>query len=106
MGSEFRTVRGLYRVEQVREPERVADGGLVLTLALKRADGLETVAFRCQVGADVAGDACGDGSAMLARLSAWLEGDFEQVREAALKSIRGDGKLLEIAFDEVDPGRS
>jgi hypothetical protein len=97
---ELKTARGVYHLKQLRKPEHTADG-LVLTLGLERADGLETVAFRCRVGADSFGGALSDDdSTLLARLGTWLERDFEQVREAALKSIRGEGKILEIALDE------
>ena len=38
------------------------------------------------------------------RITPWLEREFEQTREAALKSIRTERKLLEISFDAANRG--
>jgi hypothetical protein len=100
---ELNTARGPYRLKQAREPER-ACAVVVMTLVLESRDGLETVGFRCRVGADAFGGDLPDDSAILGRIGAWLERDFEQVREAALKSIRSEGKILEIALDQSDYG--
>ena len=41
---------------------------------------------------------------LIAQIAPWLEREFEQTREAALKSIRAEHKLLEISFDPAHPG--
>jgi hypothetical protein len=92
--TRIQTSRGVYRLSVVGEPERSGATG-VLTLSLERADGIERIAFRCVVGASMI-----DGPVTLEdRLVPWIEGQFEQLREAALKSIRSEGKLLQIEFE-------
>jgi len=41
---------------------------------------------------------------LIERIAPWLEREFEQTREAALKSIRTERHLLEISFDPTNPG--
>jgi hypothetical protein len=41
---------------------------------------------------------------LIERIAPWLEREFEQTREAALKSIRAERHLLEISFDASNPG--
>ncbi len=104
MPFEVSTPRGLYLMKLAREPERLADG-LVFTLSIERRDGLEKVAFRCRIAAGLLGESFdGNSDALVGRLGAWLEREFEQTREAALRSIRGERKLAEIAFDESNRG--
>ncbi len=39
------------------------------------------------------------------RIAPWIERQFEVLREAALKSIRSEGKLLQVNFETaVEPG--
>ncbi len=41
---------------------------------------------------------------LLARLQPWVEREFEMLREAALKSIRSERKLYEVALDDSNRG--
>ena len=41
---------------------------------------------------------------LIERLTPWLEREFEQTREAALKTMRTEHRLLEISFDSAHPG--
>jgi hypothetical protein len=66
---------------------------------LVRADGIERVVFRCRIeGALTDNVTASSIDAVIARIAPSIERDFESVREAALKSIRSEGKLLEIAL--------
>ncbi len=82
--------------------ERTADHA-VLTLSLERADGIEKVALRCRIATRLLG-AADSPEKLIERIAPWLEREFEQTREAALKSIRTEHKLLEISFDTTNPG--
>jgi hypothetical protein len=98
----LKTGRGIYAIASAGPLERTADS-VVLTLSLERADGIEKVALRCRIpttliGADDAPEK------LIERIAPWLEREFEQTREAALKSIRTERKLLEISFDAEHPG--
>ncbi len=77
-----------------------------MTLALEQADGMERVVFRCRIDAKLlaAAPASVDIEPILAALVPWIEREFEQTRELALKSIRGERKLLELVFDESNRG--
>jgi len=86
----------VYLLSVVGEPER-AGASAVVTLSLERADGIERIAFRCVVGAAMPND-----PALEDRLAPWIERQFEVLREAALKSIRSEGKLLEIVPEIPD----
>jgi hypothetical protein len=99
---EFLTGRGRYRLVAVT-PLEVAPGKLALTAALEQGDGLERVAIRFSVLGHRSGEAPAY-EQLLSMLGSWLEGAFEQTREAALKSIRSERKLLEIVFDRANPG--
>ena len=81
---------------------RAADS-VVLTLSLERADGIEKVALRCRIAAVLPGSSDSP-EKLIERLAPWIEREFEQTREAALKSIRTEHKLLEISFDAENPG--
>ena len=82
--------------------ERTADH-VVLTLSLERADGIEKVALRCRIATGLIGSA-DSSEKLIERITPWLEREFEQTREAALKSIRTEHTLLEISFDAKNPG--
>lgn len=87
-----------------REPERSSDA-LVLTLSLERRDGIEKVALRCRIASELLGGVTTqDVNPVLARLVPWIERDFEMTRELALKTIRSERKLVEVAFDESNRG--
>jgi hypothetical protein len=98
----IKTSRGIYTIINAIPVERDADA-IVLTLNLERADGIEKVALRCRIATSLAG-AADPPEKLILRLATWLEREFEQTREAALKSIRTERKLLEIAFDAPHPG--
>jgi hypothetical protein len=107
------TSRGLYQLSSAAPPTS-ENGAVLLTLAIERADGIEKVVFRCRVAegllqsSRVASRAVELGGpeieGLLKLLSPWLEREFEQVREAALKSIRTERKPFELRFDESARG--
>jgi hypothetical protein len=101
---EINTGRGLYRLSLAASPAIAADD-ITLTLNLARADGLERVGFLCTIARAIAA-APGepDIDAMLSRLAPWFEREFEQTREAALKSLRSERKPLTVRFDHEHPG--
>ena len=76
---------------------------MILTLSLDRADGIEKVALTFRIATALIGDADSP-EKLIERIAPWLEREFEQTREAALKSIRTERKLLEISFDAAHPG--
>jgi hypothetical protein len=75
----------------------------VLTLSLERADGIEKVALRCRIATALLSSSDSP-EKLIERIAPWLEREFEQTREAALKSIRTEHKLHEISFDAAHPG--
>ena len=75
----------------------------MLTISLDRADGIEKVALRCRI-ANVLPGSSDSPAKLIERITPWLEREFEQTREAALKSIRTERKLFEISFDQSNPG--
>jgi hypothetical protein len=96
------TARGIYAIVNARPIERTADA-MVLTLSLERADGIEKIALRCRIASGLIG-ATDSPEKLIERIAPLLESEFEQTREAALKSIRTERKLLEISFDAAHPG--
>jgi hypothetical protein len=98
----LKTGRGIYAIVNTRPMERTSDH-VVLTLNLERADGIEKVALRCRIATGLLG-AADSSEKLIERLAPWLEREFEQTREAALKSIRSERRLLEISFDATNPG--
>jgi hypothetical protein len=98
----LKTARGIYTIASVGALERT-DDSVVLTLSLERADGIEKVALRCRIATSLIG-AADSPEKLIAQIAPWLEREFEQTREAALKSIRTERKLLEIVFDPAHPG--
>lgn len=100
----LKTGRGIYAISSAAPLSRVGDS-IVLTLSLERADGIEKVALRCRIASGLIGSA--DSyfpERLIERIAPWLEREFEQTREAALKSIRTERHLLEISFDRASPG--
>ena len=90
-------------------PSAVTADEVTLTLSFERADGLERVGFLCTIAralAEASDDPNRgpDAGAILARLVPWFEREFEQTREAALKSIRSERKLFEVVFDREHRG--
>ena len=98
----MKTGRGNYAIANARPIEQTADS-VVLTLSLERADGIEKVALRFRIATNLIG-ATDPPEELIERIAPWLEREFEQTREAALKSIRTERKLLEISFDATHPG--
>ena len=96
------TARGIYSIASARPLERATDA-VVLTLSLERADGIEKVALRFRIANGLIG-AADSLEKLIERITPWLEREFEQTREAALKSIRTERKLLEIVFDPANLG--
>ena len=100
----LKTARGAYRLSVAEEAGPDGDAW-TLTLAAEHAGGLEKFGFRCRI-AEALLKQAGIGARRNpgARLAGWLEGHFEQVREAALKSVRSERRLAEFEFDESRPG--
>ena len=96
------TARGTYAIVNARPIEHTGDA-VVLTLSLERADGIEKVALRFRIATALIGDADSP-EKMIERITPWLQREFEQTREAALKSIRTERKLLEVSFDDTRSG--
>ena len=103
MPPTLKTGRGVYAVESAAPPERSSDA-VVLTLSIARADGIEKVAFRCRIATVMLQSADDSPDKLIERLAPWLEREFEQTREAALKTMRTEHRLLEISFDSSHPG--
>jgi hypothetical protein len=102
MPTTLKTARGIYAIANARPLERTADA-VMLTLSLERADGIEKVAFALRIASSLI-SADDSPEKLIERIAPWLEREFEQTREAALKSIRTERKLLEIPFDPTRPG--
>jgi hypothetical protein len=106
---EIRTGRGRYRLIEAA-PAATDAGASLLTIALERADGIERVVFRCRIdhgllSAGLAGTETPHGlDDLISRLQPWIEREFEMLREAALKSIRSERRLHEVAFDNSNRG--
>ena len=102
MPTTLKSARGIYAIASARPLERTADS-VALTLSLERADGIERVALRFRIATALI-NAFDSPEKLIERITPWLEREFEQTREAALKSIRTERKLLEITFDASHPG--
>lgn len=101
MTVELHTSRGPYDLVLAKEPQMLPDATL-LTLSLERRDGIEKVVLQCRVDRTLA--ASTDSGELLAKLAHWIERDFEMTREYALKSIRSEGRLFELVFNESHRG--
>ncbi len=95
------TSRGAYTLSQAAPAEDAGDA-LVLTISLERSDGIEKVALRCRVAKALV--SAMDEAALLPRIGEWLARDFDMTRENALKSIRSEGRLMEMVFDQSNRG--
>jgi hypothetical protein len=102
MPTTLKTARGIYAIAIARPLERIADS-VVLTLSLERADGIEKVAFTLRIASSLI-SADDSPEKLIERIAPWMEREFEQTREAALKSIRTERKLLEVSFDDTRSG--
>ena len=97
MPVQIRTGRGNYKLSLAGAAEKAA-GWVIFTLSLERADGIERVVLRCRV-AEVLLARGEVPDAIPEPIVSWVEREFEQTREAALKSIRSERKLYEAVFD-------
>jgi hypothetical protein len=95
--------RGIYAIENAAPIDRRANS-IVLTLKLVRADGIENVALRVKIATSIYQSTDDSPEKLIERLAPWLEHEFEQTREAALKTIRTEHHLLEVSFDATNPG--
>lgn len=104
MANRLQTGRGVYILDLVGEAELIADA-VILPLKLEHQGGMERVVFRCRIAKALLGfDAAERPALLVDRLVPWIAPEFEQVREAALKSIRTGKKLFELAFDQSKRG--
>ncbi|HZO82581.1 MAG TPA: hypothetical protein VFB33_12885 [Candidatus Binataceae bacterium] len=104
MSIEFNTARGRCRLTLAAAPKRDGEQ-TTLMLAYERADGLERVGFVCEIAEGLArADEPADSETLLRSLGPWFAREFEQVREAALKSIRTERRPLVVRFDREHPG--
>jgi hypothetical protein len=99
---EIRSGRGAYHLVEAASPETSTEC-VMLTLALERADGIERVVFRCRIARKLMEHEV-EPHGLIERLRPWIEREFEQTREAALKSIRSERKLYEMMFDGAHRG--
>ena len=97
MPVEIVTARGLYRLSAAGSPEREGDA-IVLALAMERADGIERIVTRCRVLGMPANEPV-KADEILEQLKDWIAANFEQTREAALRTIRSEQRLHEITFE-------
>ena len=104
MSIKIKTGRGIYQINNAAPLERSSDS-IVLTLGLGRADGIEKIALKCKISAALIQPAELDAPDKLVEsLAPWIEREFEMTREAALKTIRVERRLLEIVFDLAHRG--
>ena len=107
MTVEITTGRGRYRLALAGPPKVVRNAGEGLTLALhfERDDGMERVGLLCTIAAEIAGTVdTSDIDALLTLIAPWFEREFEQMREAALKSLRTEGRPYMVRFEAKSPG--
>ena len=102
MAVSIKTSRGDYSLSTGAPDQRDARA-IVLTLVLERRDGIERVAFRCRLAAGLV-DPTTNAEVIMRRLAPWLEREFEMTRENALKTIRSEHRMMEIAFDASNRG--
>jgi hypothetical protein len=104
LASSIRTGRGVYLLELVGDVEMAADA-VTLPLKLEHQGGIERIVFRCRIARGlVDGQLAEQPAVFVERLAPWIEREFEQVREQALKSIRSDQRLFELGIDQGRPG--
>lgn len=101
MPLQLKTSRGTYTLSQASALEDVGDA-IVITIAMERSDGIEKVALRFRIAKPLASGI--ETRAIVSRIADWIGRDFEMTRENALKSIRAERRLMEIAFDESNRG--
>jgi hypothetical protein len=104
MSATIKTARGVYAIK-VAAPIDRSDDSAVVTVGLERADGIEKIALKFRI-ADwlLKSSQIEAPEKIVERLTPWIEREFEQTREAALKTIRAEHRLLEVSFDASHPG--
>ncbi len=104
MANRLQTGRGVYLLDLAGDPEVSADA-VILPLKLEHEAGMERILFRCRIAKSLLdSDAAEPTADLVGRLASWIAPEFEQVREAALKSIRTEKKLFELSFDSSSTG--
>ena len=100
MTRPIRTGRGVYLLDLVGEVEEAADA-VILPLKLEHQGGIKRMVFRCRIARALLDGRLGEQPAVFVEwLSPWIEREFEQVREQAIKSIRSDNRLFELSLDQ------
>jgi hypothetical protein len=101
------TARGVYLLRLGSELEETRET-VAFTIVLERADGIEQVALRCLIPAgQLSDDERVNPEKIEARLETWMQSGFEQIREAALRTIRSERRLWEARFiDAPGPWRT
>jgi len=103
MHGSLNTSRGQYSFVAQSGLERIGND-ITLTLSLSQQAGLERVSFRCFIGAELLSPAQTELDYILSRLQPWIERNFEQLRESALKSIRSERRLFDQHFSHSERG--
>jgi hypothetical protein len=101
--AKIKTGRGAYAINLAAPIERATDA-VVVTVSLERADGIEKIALRFRIAAALMQPRGLEQLDLIERLAPWIEREFETTREAALKTIRTECRLLEISFDPAARG--
>jgi len=102
MPVEIVTGRGVYRLTAAT-PLEYTNSNVVLTLAIGRADGIERFVTRFVIARELVSEPL-EADIIIERLRGWLAHEFENTREAALRSIRSERRLHEIIFDRTNRG--
>jgi len=100
----IRSGRGNYLLDLVGDAEMGGDL-VVLQLKLEHQGGIERIVFRCRIARVLLESQLAEQpAALVERLAPWIVQEFEQVREAALKSIRTERQPYELSFDRDRAG--
>jgi len=104
LASAIQTGRGVYLLDLVGGAEMTADA-VILPLKLEHQGGIERIVFRCRIARGLLDARLAEQPAVFVeRLASWIEREFEQLREQALKSIRSGQRLFELGIDQGRPG--
>lgn len=90
----IQTPRGRYFLTSAAPLEHTADG-VVVTLSLEAASGIERIGFQCLLPPDFSLES---EPALVEKVSSAVRSDFEVIREAALKSIRTERRLYRLVL--------
>jgi hypothetical protein len=104
VSASIKTGRGVYAIKLAVPLDR-SNHSTVLTIGLERADGIEKIALKFRIADSLLkSEQLQAPEKIVERLGPWIEREFEQTREAAIKSIRTERRLLEVCFDAAHPG--